>query len=80
LGSDILVQNGSAAAVTQRRDPLAEDNTTGRGILAEQICEGLFVGIEFAGTLGSAARSERRVEILLDGPASHVEMTSDFAD
>jgi hypothetical protein len=80
LGSDILVQNGSAAAVTQRRDPLAEDHTTGRGILAEQICEGLFVGIEFAGTLGSAARSERRVEILLDGPASHVEMTSDFAD
>src|ERR1035441_3849673 len=76
----VLAQNAATTGVAQRAESLPDHGGAGGRILFEQLGDGGFIRIEFAGPGPSRGSLVRHVQILLDRVPAHVQVALDLAD
>jgi hypothetical protein len=76
----VVTQNATTTCVAQRAEALSDHGGTGGRILFQQLGDGGFVRVEFAGPGSSRGSLGRHVQILLDRLPAHVQMAFDLAD
>jgi hypothetical protein len=77
---DIRTQNTVAATVTQRSEPLHDHRGRGGGISFQPLGNRGLESIKFAFALPLSRRLRRRIEILLNRPPAHAQLTLNLAD
>ena len=75
----VLFQNAQTTREALRPKSLCDDHGAGFRILLQQLGDGGFKRVQFAGALPRGGRACRRGQVLSDGSASDVKMTRDLA-
>ncbi len=76
----VIAQDNVSAAIAEWPQFLFDDGCRHAGILFQAFGDDGFEGIEFAFALSMGRGLCRSVEVLLDGPPTHAQVTLDLAD